>query len=273
MELEIEDGKGLVKIIISEHCNYLKFQKPVSIVWHDGYGSIGKFLSILPYNEQYRNEIAGRINNNIYENYTNREIEAYNLLKPLFGVFESGKYLVKFYSSGKYFEYEQSNNEISRYEDWKLEISGSSKIEKSKKLYYEYVAFFIKNSITKKYGDTNCLDYTTHNYYDGNYLALIATQPIDSISNERVKFFLDEIERGKRPFVILFRRYVEANDDYSSDFVIDGHHKLIAYKKLNVSPPILSIEQITNKAESLEFILQDLKNHLYPWQYRHLSLL
>ena len=61
MVFDVTNGNGLIKIGVSEAGSYFRYESPVSVVWYDRQGSIGKFLSILPYNKKYRDEITARI--------------------------------------------------------------------------------------------------------------------------------------------------------------------------------------------------------------------
>lgn len=275
MIIDLENGKGLLQIGLSEVGSYFKFNTPTSIVWYDGYGSIAKFLSILPYNQEYRNEIADRINNSVYEDFTNRENEAYELIKPLLELFENGKYAFGFSTSENksFFRYwDTSNWEDVKYQPWALEICKST-------IKSEEEDFKNKYLLNRRHSES-LLDFSTYNFYDGNYKALIATQPEESIVQERVNFYENEIQQGKRPFAIILSKTCRVSDEingviyeddiYSADFVLDGHHKLLAYQRLNIYPPILSIEFYPEYKNNLEYDLEELKQLLYYWQYEHM---
>lgn len=46
----------------------------------------------------------------------------------------------------------------------------------------------------------------------------------------------------------------------SECFIIDGHHKLLAYKNVNIAPPIFYITQGFSKPEEIKFDLPFVKN-------------
>ena len=58
-------------------------------------------------------------------------------------------------------------------------------------------------------------------------------------------------------------------DDLSNDYLIDGHHKLAAYKELKIDPNVLEItqrfEQGQNLGEPADFM-----KYLFPWQAQHI---
>lgn len=56
----------------------------------------------------------------------------------------------------------------------------------------------------------------------------------------------------------------------SANFVLDGHHKLLAYQELKIYPPILSITSLAYKMEDLTFDFNELKSVIFPWQFEHL---
>src|SRR5262245_42559113 len=65
---------------------------------------------------------------------------------------------------------------------------------------------------------------------------LITTRPSDTLRRERVEFFHQRIAAGERPVVFA----AGVPDGYGA-FVLDGHHKLQAYRQLQISPAVLLI--------------------------------
>jgi len=70
--------------------------------------------------------------------------------------------------------------------------------------------------------------------------SFVFTQDKVSINGSTVKKYIDLIKSGFRPVVITASTGV----DFFSDFVVDGHHKLKAYKQLRISPHIIKIEKV-----------------------------
>ena len=54
MKFQITDGLNLLSIGICETGNYLRYKKPLSVVWYDHGGSLAKYLCIMPYNQEYK---------------------------------------------------------------------------------------------------------------------------------------------------------------------------------------------------------------------------
>lgn len=73
-----------------------------------------------------------------------------------------------------------------------------------------------------------------------------------------------------RPVIVAFGvdyHYGIIGDDYNpkielDKFIIDGHHKLIAYKDLGINPPILTITRIDNTSNYKKNFLDEYENHL-----------
>ena len=55
-------------------------------------------------------------------------------------------------------------------------------------------------------------------------------------------------------------------DLHSSYFILDGHHKLLAYQKLGIYPSMALITHLPASAEEIEFDTEKLSTLLYPWQ-------
>lgn len=80
--------------------------------------------------------------------------------------------------------------------------------------------------------DTCLVDYRDGFYpHDWN---LITTRPLASLDAARIDYYQDRIRAGVRPLVLL------AGVDWV-EFILDGHHKLAAYQRLEVAPSVLLI--------------------------------
>ena len=110
---------------------------------------------------------------------------------------------------------------------------------------------------------------------------LIFTEPSENIFRERVDFFKNEISKGKRPSAIVLTTEVYSNhidtegnnsqiDFQTEKFVLDGHHKLIAYKELNISPNIILITK-KEIAKRDTFEITELEKYLFKYQKEHIE--
>lgn len=98
--------------------------------------------------------------------------------------------------------------------------------------------------------------YSSKDGYNGygGLKEIYATQ--SQFNREVVEQYKKIIQDGKRPITILFK----LKDSFTS-FVIDGHHKFIAYQELKINPKVLVISKLDAKEITLEEGV-NLLNHL-----------
>lgn len=271
----ITNGIGVIKIGLNESGSYFEFNNLQSIVWlGGGYGTTANYIRQLPYSEEYRKGIFNHVNHVTNENYINRPTEAINAIQPLFELLENGTYEITYSDSEnrQFFLVEDDNSICS----WNLYISKTSEYPDEHTAIIAYKKFRKTNAKSNESFCPSIVDFSTDGFHVGSAANLIATQPFDAIDEERVKFYENEIKTGKRPFAITIEKYCEIIDDVSDNsiasetFVLDGHHKLLAYQKLNIYPPILNIKSICSK-EELFFDWEKLKLSLFQWEYEHLT--
>lgn len=95
--------------------------------------------------------------------------------------------------------------------------------------------------------DKTCADYDfgSDDYYPGSELFINLTQPIGQLNEKRIAFYMESLNKGVRPRLVLFtkkRRYYQDDNPekellYERDeihFLLDGHHKLMAYHRLKL---------------------------------------
>ena len=99
---------------------------------------------------------------------------------------------------------------------------------------------------------------------------LMFTQPIETLNTERIKFYEDKIKKGERPFAIAIRARLRKHgweDSYddtifnSTKYILDGHHKLVAYQNLDIKPSFILINKISKDYD--ESPLPTLPPYLY----------
>lgn len=285
MEIELTNGKGWIEFGFG-YGSYLKFSRPLAVSWPDGYGSVAQFLIIPEKDEKYRSTVNSKLNEVLYSDFTDDLDSAYTFIKPLLELLENGKYSLSFSNAENksFFKFMTSRDNFveTHISSWHLHIPESTDPKYQIMMETEHKEFIETNAITKKYYNSNLLDYTTYRLYDPHNNDFIATQPYESIDKNQVDCYFNEIEEGKRPFAIILRKYLyleEKEPDgstcitpyISSNFVLDGHHKLLAYKKHGIYPPILCIDSLPDRVEEFKFDLEAVKDVMYPWQYKHLS--
>jgi hypothetical protein len=100
-------------------------------------------------------------------------------------------------------------------------------------------------------------DSTTdlNHYYPYNGSTLY-TQPSDRLDHLRIEYFRRVITAGKRPIVIL-----AGVTTGWSDFVIDGHHKLHAYRSRRIAPVVIFIARLDPHPINVGDLDSVLRNH------------
>jgi len=80
-------------------------------------------------------------------------------------------------------------------------------------------------------------------YYPFEDDVLVMTQPEIQINQERVEYYKEIIQKGARPKVVTFQ--VDFPDEFgfydnTPQFILDGHHKALAYEYLKIEIPVLN---------------------------------
>src|SRR6218665_104983 len=127
MKIRLTEGLNKISIGFNAMGSYLYFKKPIVTSWYDDYRTLGKFLCLLPYNEEYRNEVRNRILSELNNNYTNKSLELLEVLTPIIKLFVNGEYDIDYYhsSDNRYLAYQGSTT--SR-RPWSLVFSESMRL-------------------------------------------------------------------------------------------------------------------------------------------------
>lgn len=274
MKFTIENGKDICAIGLSDIGSYIRFNYPITVVWYDCRGSVGKYFCTLPYNEEYRKSVEKVLTNNLNNDFSGKSEELYEILKPLLPIFRNGTYSLSFFSNKEkeFFQYKSSYDKFKETHYYSLEVVFANKttdVSNLEKVKDEHKYFLKENAITKKYYDSEILEFTTSAIYTGDE-SFYATQPFEKINQNRVKYFEEKIKNGERPFAILFNACLEPSDYNSSYYILDGHHKLLAYQNLGQYPPIALITYLPKSIDEIEFDAEKLSEMLYPWQIEHI---
>jgi len=283
MNFHIRDGSNLVSIGLSEIGSYFYFKKPLATVWYDCSGSLGKYLCLLPYAQEYRTQVRERLIGSLELDYTGNSEQLKILLDPLLKLFPNGEYSLNFYNgiSGKYYEDNSLNNSEENKNTWMLVFSEAVDVRDKELKIKEHEKILKEHEGSKKYYPGDIISYTTNSFYEGSDIAFIATQPLSGIDLQRVKHFENEIKKGKRPFTIIFNCHLKelvTNADnsisdcsiYSDNYILDGHHKLKAYENLKINPPVVIISHLPKRRYEIEYNVEQLIEVLFPWQMKHI---
>lgn len=250
-----------------------------TVKWSDVSDLYSHFYSLLPYNKECRNRVNNNINqNSLYKDFTNQESELIKTIYPLLKLFKGGRYVITFSTTENknFFKYYGSLN--YEYDKFRFLISPQTIVKESEeKIWQEYQ----QNIVHGKLEEHSGILYSTTNRYVSTFGVkfLLATMPTTNIDWDRVAFFESEIKNGKRPFIITFQvccgidankmdTYPEktAAENESENYVIDGHHKLLAYEKLNIYPPVLSIKECHTEYWARSANVDQIEQALYSWQ-------
>lgn len=257
---KIENGKDICSIGMSGIGSYIRFHLPLTVVWYDCRGSIARYLAALPYNEEYRNAIGEVFKGSLNIDYTNDIESLYNVIEPLLPLFKNGKYSLSFNANTKGESFQYTSPQFEGVQYLPLEIAFAS----------ESTSIDEQQEIKKKYEKrSDIVFYTTTTVYPGDD-SFYATQPYNEIDEDRVAYFEEKIKNGERPFALLFIADYSPRDYYSSTFILDGHHKLLAYQKLKIYPPLAFLTYYPENEDQLEFDVDKLSKVLYPWQVKHI---
>jgi len=274
MKFTIDNGTNICTIGLSDMGSYIRFNYPLTVIWNDCRGSVGKYFCILPYNEDYRKTIRKKINENLNQDFTENIEKLYSILQPLFPLFKNGIYELQFFNNKEkeFFEYKSSTDNFVKSKYYELEVifpSEITNIQNTNEIIKNYKSFLKEIKKSKEFYPPSLLNYSTSGIYDG-YQSLFATQPYENIDKSRVEYFEKIIKDGERPFAIIFNAYFDIKDYDSSNFILDGHHKLIAYEKLGIYPPLATITYKPENIDDVEFDAEKLAETLYPWQIKHI---
>lgn len=112
----------------------------------------------------------------------------------------------------------------------------------------------------------NEFSYNLYPVNDDNYFF---TQSFDNINRERVIYYKQLIDSGLRPKVVIYARN-NVNGYMINGYIIDGHHKLLAYQELNISIEVVLISKDFNNNSYVEDLLHMVYPMLTSVEFEHL---
>lgn len=253
MRLNLENKEGAIYIGFNELGSYLFWNKTITSTWFCCFGTLAKFLCTTESNEIGIRQTKA-IQQNLYNNFSNNLNELKELLNPILAKLKSGIYNLGFVEGDKW---EISPNE--RKPTWNI---------------------YLQSENYRSSGNTNI----AYNYYDSLDYRFIGTETKKSINDKTVKIYESEIKRGKRPFAIIMSSFYQPETDksypydelglYDADwnsekFILDGHHKLIAYKNLGLEPNFAIIHQSIENMTNTYFDYNEFSSILNNDQKKH----
>jgi hypothetical protein len=225
MTIQVENGQEIIDILFDGFVTCLKIRKPIALDWYDQGGTVARFYSFA----QDFEPIAINFNQVLVDGDDHQVLSA---IQDFLQLFRSGQYTVY--------------------------------IDRDKRVKYPFELH------TGYYESAQGQD-PIYNYYNHDSPNLMFTQPVERINQERVREYEQMILAGGRPKAVLFK--ADFNDEgtyedgskwvrsYDSPlFILDGHHKMLAYKNLQIEAEYVLIfretvgqEEIANRGHRLYF--------------------
>lgn len=267
MEIEVKDGLNIISIGVNDLGSYFRFHDPVSLVWRVEECSARRYMCQMPINGIERQEFFDEFQSDLMGDFTGRIEDLYEILKPLFKLFPNGEYDLEFDSGiGKNIEVVDLDRDY--YPEWELKYAKDViDLERTRALIDDHKNVVAEDIYSLPH---TLIRMTTTSFYKDRSFTYLATLPKASLDANKVLFFEEKIKNNERPFAILMR--VNSQDDWIAreDFLLEGHHKLQAYKNLNIEPAFAVICRNFIEDDELEFDVDKLAELLYPWQIRHI---
>jgi hypothetical protein len=235
MDVEILNGKNIIDIIFDDFASCLVVQNPLAVDWPDCTGSVARYFSISDLPNDQRASHVKMIDKAMAEGTDEEQMDA---VKEFLNLFANGKYSIS--------KYDVKHGTVQVYTNHQIVYADSVPQNERFSGYY-------------------------YDGYSGNNISLISSQSPDKIDKDRVEYYCKLIERGARPTVLIFCVYNASTSTYSSTYVLDGHHKLEAYLKMEADIPLINIvktEDCVNKTAALlinsHLVLKDFEfQHLF----------
>lgn len=126
----------------------------------------------------------------------------------------------------------------------------------------EFLLLFEPGEYTLKiYENVTSYDYASDSYYPSRDIFLNLTAHPQTLDEERIRFYMNVINEGHAPKLVVFRKIdrpvperPSANPDVldyaEHNFVLDGHHKLMAYERLKVPVALVLITAFFEEGKS-----------------------
>lgn len=267
-QINITNGQGIIKIKTTDIGSYFTLKKPLSVIWCDCDGSIAQYFALTHYSKLEQKIITENLKSNLYDNYSEKTEDVFSDFKGLFELLENGTYEVNFEIFSKLDHWKQVDDLIFLAYNEDIRMTSSYLFDKYKKIEETSNAWKLQDKIT----------YFSKWFYDDScgHSNFLFTRAMETINFQQVKFYESEILNGKFPFAILMRKeftHQEGNTMAHQDsgwYILDGHHKLLAYHNLKIPPRLLKIKQIVTNLEYDNFDITELEPVLMGCQLEHI---
>jgi len=248
--MKIENPNGIIKIRFDGFLSCLYIKKPRAVDWSDCGGSVARYFACLPFDE-FDRELQSEIENRISSIQSIEELKESGFLDLL----ETGEY------------------EFELWENKPTSLIFNTNLLNSNSI----IHWWHKKEIGKHRG---ARPYSLNSFYPYGR-QLMFTQPFESLNHKRIKFYEEKIKNGKKPLSIALRVRIGKQDDEdsyqdtsynSTKYILDGHHKLVAYQNLKINPNYILINRTQNSIDEEydESSLPNLIPYLFYYQIEHI---
>jgi len=237
MKVTINGGQNIIQNLTDGFSNALIINRPLAVNWPDSAGSVGEYYAVSDFSSAEREQLTSSLDAVLINGEKDK---LYTNIASFLELFSNGEYNIALTAINQ----ENSNFHYDEAMQW------SDQISENERFTYAFYPF-------KAY------DY-------------FFTRPFKSINQERVEYYKQLIESGLRPKIIIYVHHYTNNHyyvrSYSSGpgYVIDGHHKLLAYMELNINIEAVFIsKEIKGSNDYVEDLLPLIYPVLKPVEFNH----
>jgi hypothetical protein len=231
--VEVKNGETIIDIITDGFVTALIIEKAVAAHWPDCGGSVGDYYSVSVHDYEKQKELTNGVNNAMMDG---SDKKIFNAIETFINLFANGKYSVVI----------------------GMINLGNAEIAHDQSMTYSYPV-----------DENDRFTYQTYPSFDQD--DFLFSRSISTIDKNRVAQYVNLIAGGLRPKVIAFQGY-----DYEQSgtpyYIIDGHHKLLAYMQLNINAPCVFISKTQTADQQHKNITPQLISFLKPAELRHVFL-
>ena len=248
--MQLTNPNSIIKIRFDGFLSCLIIEKPRVIDWPDFGGSVARYYLNLPYSKP--------------------EIES---LKAIEEKLSSIRSIQELKDAGFLNLLETGEYDIELWEDKPADLRFNNNLANSNGIIHRWQKEIIGTHRSSK-------PFPIESFYPYGR-QLMFTRPFETLDLERVKHYENLIQSGERPLAITIRvKNVEQKDEDSDQnyedntckYILDGHHKLVAYKNLKINPSYFVISRLnrglTDKFD--ESYLPHLNDYLFYYQIEHI---
>lgn len=279
LHFTITNGGNQLSIGICDGASYLHFNDPIAVSWDEV--STPDHFCLLPDFVLFRKAIRASLSDRL-DNHFPADLNLLNeTLAPLYSLMSNGDYTL--YFDQNVYSPILPNRDIGSFpytEAYLINVPYRdvvyvADVEKVKQEYEDYRS---SRERDRKYADS-ILDYTTpgpfeefeegDNYEFADYESYLPTQGKENLNLDRVRFYEEKIAQGELPLVLLIEVSNAELNCSSPRYILDGHHKLMAYSNTKVNPNVACLRFLQTGQNKL-FDAERLSELLYPWQMESL---